>query len=150
MTHSTPTPIGIILNLGSGKSNIYYFPHLPSYHPPHPCMTQPTTPHDTPHPTYLHPYITHPTLHDPFHPCMTHPTPPLHDPTPPLEKFWEEMGWISWGLSLYLPFGRQFGRQVLYKCKPLLYTCKLPLYCNPPVYLLYCQFITCNPPVYNL
>ena len=32
--------------------------------------------------------------------CMTH-------PTPPLENFWEEMGWISWGPSLCLPFGRQ-------------------------------------------
>ena len=104
MTHSTPTPIGIILNLGSGKSNIYYFPHLPNYHPPHPCMTHPTTPHDTPHPTPAW-HTPTPTWSTPPHPYMTHPTPTW--PTPPLEQFWEEMGWISWGPSLCLPFGRQ-------------------------------------------
>ena len=59
------------------------------YSPPHPYMTHLTPPH---------PCMTHPTL--------PHPTPPF--PTPPLEQFWEEMGWISWGPLLCLPFGRQW------------------------------------------
>ena len=34
---------------GSGRSNIYYFPHLSHYDPPHPTTARPTPPlHDTP------------------------------------------------------------------------------------------------------
>ena len=101
MTHPTP-PL-------HGPPYPWPTPTWPT--PPHPCMTHPTPPlHDPPYPTPPHPCMTHPT---PPHPCMTHPTRHLHDPpypTPPHptpEQFWEEMGWISWGPSLCLPFGRQ-------------------------------------------
>ena len=77
MTHPTLTPIGIILNLGLGKSNIYYFPPftqlsptLPLHDPPHPCMT---------HPTYTHP----PPIPHHHPPQPTWPTPPLHDKPQP-------------------------------------------------------------------
>ena len=74
---------------GSGRSNLYYFPHLPHYDPPHPTPVWPIPPHlcmSPPHPSMTHPTLhdtphpcmTHPTLHDTLHPCMTHST--LHDP----------------------------------------------------------------------
>ena len=108
-SHPTPTPISIILNLGSGKSNIYYFPHLPHYNPPHPTPEWHTPPlhdtppplHDPPHPTPAWHTPSPPPLHDPLHPTPalhgpphptptwptpawhTHPTPPYPTPHPP-------------------------------------------------------------------
>ena len=110
-----------------------YMTHPTPAWPTHPCMTHPTsawpTPplHDPPYPTsawptpWPTPTWPTPPLHDPPHhtpawpttphpTCMTHPTLPLHDPPhpiPPLEHFWEEHPWNSWGPSLCLPFGRQ-------------------------------------------
>ena len=121
VTHTHPLEI---LHDPPNPTPIWHTPPHPYMTHPHPYPTWPTHPtpalHNTPHPNPPlygpHPPHPTPTWPTPPHPCMTHPTPPPHDPphptlpyptlphptypTPPLEQFWEEMGWISWGPSL--------------------------------------------------